>query len=164
MNNSIYIHIPFCKSICSYCDFCKMFYNETLVDKYLTSLEKEINERYKKEIINTLYIGGGTPSCLSIEQLKRLFNIIKIINLNEDYEFTIEANINDITEEKLALFRDNKVNRLSIGVETVNEKFMPFLERYNYKNEVIDKVKIVNKYFDNFNIDLMYAFPNQTVE
>ena len=77
MASSIYIHIPFCKSICSYCDFCKQFYNKNLVDKYLISLEKEINKRYKNDLINTIYIGGGTPSCLSVEQLNKLFAILK---------------------------------------------------------------------------------------
>ncbi len=164
MVNSIYIHIPFCKSICSYCDFCKQFYNKNLVDKYLISLEKEINKRYKNDLINTIYIGGGTPSCLSVEQLNKLFAIIKKINLSEDYEFTIEANVNDITEEKLILFRDNNVNRISIGIETVNDKFMPFLNRYNDKNTIINNINLVKRYFDNFNLDLMYAFPSETVE
>ncbi len=61
-NSSVYVHIPFCNTICSYCDFCKIFYNEELVNKYLFSLEKEINKYYRNEIINTLYIGGGTSS------------------------------------------------------------------------------------------------------
>ena len=73
---SCYIHIPFCKKICSYCDFCKIFYNEKQVDKYLTALEQEIDSTYKGEILETIYIGGGTPSSLSISELKRLFNII----------------------------------------------------------------------------------------
>ena len=72
MTSSVYIHIPFCKSICSYCDFCKCFYNEKIADSCLESLEKEINDNYNGEIIKTLYIGGGTPSSLSIEQLNKL--------------------------------------------------------------------------------------------
>ena len=73
MNNvhSVYIHIPFCKTICSYCDFCKMFYNEQLVDKYLMFLKKEITNNYKGELITTIYIGGGSPSSLNLEQLKK---------------------------------------------------------------------------------------------
>ena len=162
--HSAYIHIPFCSSICSYCDFCKLFYNEKLVNDYLTSLEKEIITRYKNEELNTLYIGGGTPSCLSMKELKKLFKIINIFKLSHNYEFTIEVNVNDITEEKLSLFKKNKVNRISIGIETVNSKFMPFLNRYCEKEDVLNKINIVKKYFDNFNIDLMYAFPNQSVE
>ena len=162
--HSCYIHIPFCSSICSYCDFCKLLYNDKWVNEYLNSLEKEINFRYKNELIQTLYIGGGTPSCLSINQLEKLFNIIKRIDLSSDYEFTIEVNVNDITEEKLILFKKNKVNRISVGIETVNNKFMPFLNRFCNKNDVLRKIKLIRKYFDNFNIDLMYAFPNQTID
>ena len=73
---SLYLHIPFCNEICSYCDFCKMFYNEKFVDDYLNELEKEIEKRYKKEPLKTIYIGGGTPSSLKIKQLERLFLII----------------------------------------------------------------------------------------
>ena len=73
---SAYIHIPFCNSICSYCDFCKFFYNEELVDKYIDSLINEIKENYKGEILDTIYIGGGTPSSLNIKQLDKLLSFI----------------------------------------------------------------------------------------
>ena len=75
MIKSCYIHIPFCEEICSYCDFCKMYYKKELVDKYLDALEQEIDSIYKGEILDTIYIGGGTPSCLNINQLEKLFNI-----------------------------------------------------------------------------------------
>ena len=84
MIKSAYIHIPFCKSICSYCDFCKIFYNKEFVCKYLNSLEKEIKDNYKNEVLDTLYIGGGTPSSLSIDELKKLFEIIKILRILEE--------------------------------------------------------------------------------
>ena len=80
--SSCYIHIPFCNRICSYCDFCKLFYNEELVDKYLESLEKEIKDIYKGEVLNTIYIGGGTPSSLSFNQLEKLLEIIKYFNIS----------------------------------------------------------------------------------
>lgn len=161
---SCYIHIPFCSTICSYCDFCKMIYNEKFVDSYLDSLENEIVDNYKGEVLKTIYIGGGTPSCLSINQLNKLFSIIKRIKLEKEYEFTIEANISDLTDEKLSLFKDFGVNRLSIGVETVNERFFSFLNRGVKKEEVLEKVNLAKRYFSNINIDLMYAFPNQTNE
>lgn len=164
MTSSVYIHIPFCNSICSYCDFCKLLYNEKLVDNYLESLEKEIIENYNGEIINTIYIGGGTPSSLSIDQLNKLFQIIKIFKLNNNYEFTLEMNLNDISEEKILLFKNNGVNRLSIGVESVNPKYFDFLNRVSNKYDVANKIKLVNKYFSNINIDLMYAFPKQTLD
>ena len=164
MSKSAYIHIPFCSSICTYCDFCKMYYSENLVDKYLEGLEKEITKNYKKEVLNTIYIGGGTPSCLSSEQLKRLFSITNKLSINKNYEFTIELNINDITEEKLIIFKESKVNRLSIGIETINEKHLKFLNRKHSKEEVINNINLTKKYFSNINIDLMYAFPNQTLK
>ena len=80
MTEAVYIHIPFCEKICSYCDFCKVLYNEKLVDKYLDSLENEIKKRYLGEKIKTLYIGGGTPSSLNITQLTRLFEITNIFD------------------------------------------------------------------------------------
>ena len=101
----VYIHIPFCKNICNYCDFCKVYYESRLVDKYLDSLELGIKNRYKDELVDTIYIGGGTPSSLNINQLKRLFDIIKIFKLKDKYEFTIECNIENIDEEKLKLFK-----------------------------------------------------------
>ena len=98
---SVYIHIPFCSNICSYCDFSKVYYNESYVEKYLKSLENEIKSRYKGEKVKTLYIGGGTPSSLTINELKQLFKIINIFNLNDDYEFTIEANVENLYVEKI---------------------------------------------------------------
>ena len=164
MVSSVYIHIPFCKSICFYCDFCKMFYYEDFADKYLEALSREIKESYKGEIIKTIYIGGGTPSILSIKQLNKLFEIIKIFKLDNNFEITFEANINDINEELLKLLKKNKVNRLSIGIETINKKFMKLLNRFNDKQEIINNINLVKKYFNNYNLDLMYAFEGQTIE
>jgi len=164
MVKSAYIHVPFCSSICSYCDFCKMFYNEELVNKYLLELEKEINKKYEHNILNTIYIGGGTPSCLNSNQLKRLFTITNTFKLDTNYEFTIELNINDITEEKLKLFKENHINRLSIGIETINKKHLTFLNREHTKADIISKINLAKKYFNNISIDLMYGFPNQTLE
>ena len=164
MVKSVYIHIPFCKNICTYCDFCKMYYNENWIDKYLESLDNEIKENYKNEKISTLYLGGGTPSCLQVIYLKKLFKIIDKINLDNNYEFTIECNIEDITEEKLKLFTLNKVNRLSIGIQSFNNKILKYLGR-NYNSDIIDKkIKLAKKYFDNINIDLIYAVKNQTIK
>ena len=164
MASSIYIHIPFCKTICNYCDFCKMFYNEDLANNYLEELKKEINSYNLKDTYKTIYIGGGTPSHLSIHLLEKLFSYIKDIKLEDNYEFTIECNIDDITEEKLKLFRNNRVNRLSIGVETINSKLQKVINRHHTKDEVIDKINLSKKYFNNINVDLIYAIPGETIE
>lgn len=166
MNNEVksaYIHIPFCKTICSYCDFCKQFYNTKTVNLYLDALEKEIEKDYKNEPLKTIYIGGGTPSCLSIEELEKLFKILEKLKIEENAEFTIEANISDINIEKLKLWKKYGVNRLSIGVESGQEKYLLLMERKNNKKEIIEKVLLAKEYFDNINIDFMYAFPNETI-
>lgn len=161
---AMYVHIPFCSSICSYCDFCKQFYDGNLVNKYLFSLEKEVNSRYNEDKLSTIYIGGGTPSCLSVDQLNKLFSILGVLNLESNYEFTIEVNVNDIEEDKLKLFKKAGVNRISIGVETVNEKFASFLNREINYDLILDKINLVKKYFDNINIDLMYGFFGEEYE
>ena len=164
MVKSAYIHIPFCNNICNYCDFCKLLYNKNFVKKYLDALEKEITNNYKNEILDTIYVGGGTPSSLSVSELNKLFSIIKIFKLSKDYEFTFEVNIEDITEEKLEKLKENKVNRLSIGIESFNDKYLKYLGR-NYTSVIIkEKVELAKKYFDNINVDLMYALKNESLD
>ncbi|MBQ9072146.1 MAG: radical SAM family heme chaperone HemW [Bacilli bacterium] len=165
MIKSVYIHIPFCDTICSYCDFCKFIKNSDWIEKYLIILEQEINSKYEGEIINTIYIGGGTPSCLNIEELNELFNIIKIFNKSKTLEFTFECNIENITEDKLKLLYENGVNRLSIGIQTFNNNYLKFLNRNHNKEDIIEKINLAKEIgFENINIDLIYALPNQTLE
>ena len=156
---SIYIHIPFCTNICSYCDFCKILKNKQWIDKYLIALEKEIKENYKKEKVNTVYIGGGTPSILSLKQLEKLFNILKIFNIDKDAEITFETNTEDLSIEKINLLKQN-INRLSIGVQTFDKETLKTLNR----KLNIDSLKLALKNFKNVNIDLMYGFQNQSIE
>ena len=162
---SVYIHIPFCRTICSYCDFCKVLYNGPWITNYLNTLLKEINKRYEGEEIKTLYIGGGTPSILSIKDLKYLLEIIKVFKLNKLEEFTFECNINDINEEMLDILKENKVNRLSIGIESFNENKLQFMERYHTYEDVQKKIELIrNKGFNNINIDLIYGIPNESIK
>ena len=161
--HSVYIHIPFCNKICSYCDFCKMFYNSNLSDKYLDELKREIDKNYLGEEINTIYIGGGTPSCLLESQIKKLLEIIKKFNI-KNLEYTIECNIEDINEDKLKIFKQYGINRISIGVQSLNDRHIKFLNRNHNQDIVKNRIEIVKKYFDNINIDLIYALPNQTLD
>ena len=154
---SIYIHIPFCNSICTYCDFCKIFYDKKYINDYLNNLEQEIKVRYKSEIVNTIFIGGGTPSSLDDEELIRLMNIIEIFKLNDNYEFTVECNIESITENKLKIMKKYGVNRISIGVESFDNSIIKLLGRNHTKKDVYNKMGIVKRYFSNINIDLIYA-------
>ena len=159
---SMYIHIPFCKSICSYCDFCKFFYNSELVDKYIDALIKEIKDRYRNEKLDTIYIGGGTPTSLTINQLDKLLSFIDSnILVSKDLEYTIECNVMDIDKEKLELLKKYNINRLSIGVESFDKNILSFLER-NYSDEdIINRIELAKKYFTNINIDLIYAVPGE---
>ena len=165
MIKSIYIHIPFCRKICSYCDFSKFFYNEEWVNNYLNSLEKEILSNYKNEEIETLYIGGGTPNSLDISSLERLLKILSNINLSKTYEYTIECNIEYLTLEQILLFKKYKINRVSIGIQTFNPKHLEFLNRSHTKKEVFNKIKLLKKNgITNINVDLMYAYKGQTLK
>lgn len=164
MTTSMYIHIPFCSHICSYCDFCKRFYNEIECSNYLDSLEKEIKDNYKGEELKTLYIGGGTPSSLSINNLTKLFSILSNIKLSNDYEFTIEVNPENISEDKLKLFKDNRVNRISMGIESTSDKLLKYLNRKHDFKMVKEKINLIKKYFININVDIIYAIPNETID
>jgi len=162
---SAYIHIPFCTTICSYCDFCKQFYNEDNVNKYLKSLKEEIEDRYNDEVLSTLYIGGGTPSCLKDNELNELFNIISILKLNNEYEFTFECNINDINEDLIKILKQNKVNRISIGIESFNIDKLKFMERNAEFEDVKNKMRMIRDFgINNINVDLMYAIPNESLK
>ena len=165
MTNSVYIHIPFCNNICTYCNFSKFLYNEKMVYDYLNALKREILDRYEGEVVKTLYIGGGTPSSLTIDELQKLFQIIKIFNLDKDLEFTVEVNPESITYEKLMLMKENKVNRISMGVESTINKNLNYLGRnhnFDLVKEKIDLIKEVG--IKNINVDLIYALKNQDLQ
>lgn len=163
--SSVYIHIPFCQNICSYCDFCKLFYKKEWVLSYLSALKKEIQKNYHGEEVDTLYIGGGTPSCLTEEELIFLFDIISMIQKKEQIEFTFECNIENITESKLKILYQYGVNRLSIGVQTFHNTYLNILERHHQKEDVFSKINLAKKVgFSNINVDFMYAFPSETME
>ena len=162
---SVYIHIPFCRHICAYCDFPKMLYNEEYSHKYLEALREEILDFYEKEKVKTLYIGGGTPSILNDEDKKLLKEIVKIFDLDDDYEFTYECNINDIDINLLVFLNEIKVNRLSIGVQSFIPEKLDFLKRKTEYEETFERIKLAREYgFTNINVDLMYALPNEKLK
>ncbi len=156
---SVYIHIPFCSNICSYCDFPKIYYHKKWINDYLEALNREIELRYKGELIETIYIGGGTPSSLEIEELEKLFSIIKKIKSNY-LEFTIECNLDNLTKEKIDLFKRNNINRISIGIESFDKKNLKFLNRNLNNLELIPFMKKIG--IDNINVDLIYALPTES--
>ena len=160
--SSIYIHIPFCKSICSYCDFSKMLYNEGLVERYMQALKNEIEDTYEHEVIDTLYVGGGTPSALSSSALDALNKIISMLNLSDNCEFTFECNVQDIDMELLSKLKLMGVNRLSIGIESFNKKKLEFMDRDSDFDDVSKKVQLARDVgFANISVDLMYGIPGE---
>jgi oxygen-independent coproporphyrinogen-3 oxidase len=162
---SVYVHIPFCRSICSYCDFSKVLYNKDMVMPYLEKLANEIEDAYEKETVTTLYIGGGTPSCLSKGELEKLKSIISTFKFSKIYEFTFECNIEDISEELLCELKEMGVNRLSIGIESFNKCKLEFMNRKVDFKDAKEKMDLARSYgFDNINLDLMYGIPGEKLK
>jgi len=164
-NKGVYIHIPFCKTICSYCDFCKVFYNEKWIRKYLECLKDEIEDIYMNEEVDTIYIGGGTPSSLSIKYLERLFDIIKTFNIPNLKEFTFECNLNDINQEMLSVLKKAGVNRLSIGIQSFNKEKLKYMGRNHTFNDAVEKINLCrNLGFSNINVDFIYGFSFESIK
>ena len=162
--DAVYIHIPFCNYICGYCDFCKVFYNKEYINKYLNALDKEIKSNYKGEVITSLYIGGGTPSSLSIDELKKLFNILEIFNLSKDCEITFESNPDSLSLDKIKLLKKHGINRVSLGVETINKRLQEILERKTNKDDVIRCINnLKTNGITNINVDLIYAINGESI-
>lgn len=165
MISSLYVHIPYCKSICTYCDFCKMFYQEEQANCYLEELNKELMTVYQGEELKTIYIGGGTPSCLNINQLKKLFKILDQTKKSKDLEFTIECNFDSIDSIKLDLLKEAGINRLSFGLETVQKRQEEYLGRDNNQDHIRSIIAYAKQVgLTNINIDLMYALKEETIE
>lgn len=156
----IYIHIPFCHNICSYCDFAKIYYNEKYINKYLDALKKEIQLKYKNEIVKTIYIGGGTPTSLNIDDLEKLLKITEVFNKDKKIEFTIESNV-ELSLDKIKLLKKYNVNRISLGVQSFNNKILKILNRTHNENDIIKCINLLKENdFNNINIDLIYAVTN----
>ena len=153
----MYVHIPFCKRICNYCDFCKILYNHKYIDKYLDKLEDEIKDRYKGEIVKSIYIGGGTPSSLDNDSLDRLLSILSIVKLDNEYEYTIECNIEDINIDFINIIKSYGINRVSVGVESFNKDIGKIIGRNIDEDMIFDNIYLLKKYFDNISIDLIYG-------
>lgn len=159
---SVYIHIPFCRHICSYCDFPKQVYNESWADEYLYALEREVDKTYEEDTIKSIYIGGGTPSVLNERELDSLFRIIRKFKIAEHAEITFEMNIDDVTKEYISFLKNNGVNRISLGIQSFNKKNQEFLGRNHEKKDIFNKIEMIKTIgITNINVDLMYALPNE---
>jgi len=170
----LYIHIPFCVSKCSYCDFNSSplsNFKPGIINEYINSLVKElyhIRKKINKKHVNlkTIYIGGGTPSILAEAQLKTLiFAIREYFGLTGSLEFTIECNPDSIKKEKLRFYKGIGINRISLGVQTFYESLLKLLERPGGEKVIIEAIENIKKEgFNNFSFDLMFALPHQTTD
>lgn len=163
----LYFHIPFCNHICNYCDFYKMVVSEKFKEKYINYLIKEIEIRKLKNFdFDTIYIGGGTPSCLSLSLLETLLQEInKNINMNNVKEFSIEVNPEDITPSLLDIIIKYKINRISIGIESFSEKKLKVLGRHFFTfDEIKQKINLIKNYgINNISCDLIYGIFNENL-
>ena len=169
-NLGLYIHIPFCRQKCAYCDFlsfaCK---SEILLTEYAQALMLEIRSRKESaegRRVDTLYIGGGTPSLMPADDFVRIMDETRrAFDIAEDAEITVEANPASLTREKLEYYRNCGVNRLSIGVQSFDNRILRILGRLHDKNEAFQMIQTARKAgFDNISIDLMFGVPTQSIK
>lgn len=160
---ALYIHIPFCKQKCLYCDFPSYSGIEDKMIPYAEALAKEIDSIGDK-LISTIFIGGGTPTYLSVCALLKLKDSIKKLKLADSTEFTIEGNPGTFSEEKLKIMKEMGVNRLSIGLQAVQDSLLKKLGRIHSYNDFLSSYKMARKAgFNNVNIDLMFGLPGQSL-
>ncbi|TDL77245.1 oxygen-independent coproporphyrinogen III oxidase [Rhodococcus qingshengii] len=168
MIKAAYLHIPFCEHICHYCDFNKVFLKGQPVDEYLQALEQEMVltlNKYPTDKLQTIFVGGGTPTSLNEQQLERFCgSITRNLPMNRNVEFTFEANPGDLTKEKLQILKDAGVNRLSLGVQTFNDELLKKIGRVHRAKDVYQTVENAKSIgFKNISIDLIFSLPTQTI-
>ncbi len=165
---SIYVHIPFCERKCAYCAFNSFIAKDDVKEDYVALLCDEIERRaavFKsdKPVVKTIYFGGGTPSVLSEKHISKIVaTIFENFDVYDNAEFTIEANPNSLTEEKLGCWKGLRVNRLSIGVQALDDNTLAKIGRLHTKKEALEKIKLARKFFDNVSADLIVGLENQT--
>lgn len=161
MAKSMYIHVPFCDSICAYCDFERCKKHPILTQKWLNVMISDIKKK-ENERIETLYIGGGTPTSLSESQLDELLSACDVFH---PQEFTIEANIENLSREKIQILTEHKVNRISLGVQSLQERLISLIERHHSAEDVMNKIdEIYDAGITNISVDLIYGLPTQTLD
>ncbi len=179
MNNDInndtfglYLHIPFCQGKCRYCDFYSVNFEREIVEEYIHFLKEELriyssllnNEKKGKPVMQTVYFGGGTPGLLTARQVAGILELLsRDFTLSPSAEISLEVNPSSLTEDKIRDYRRIGINRLSIGVQSFNDRELSFLGRRHDSREALEKIELASQYFDNYSIDLIYAIPGQTL-
>ena len=161
-NVGLYIHIPFCKSKCYYCDFCSFANKENYIEKYINALKEEISEmEQERYCFRTIYIGGGTPSVIDEKYIKE---ILGMLDIKKTKEITIEVNPGTVTKHKLQTYFDSGINRLSIGLQSTNDKLLKEIGRIHTYNDFLKTYHMAREIgFKNISVDLMFGLPNQTI-
>ncbi|MBC2243614.1 oxygen-independent coproporphyrinogen III oxidase [Listeria booriae] len=164
---AVYIHIPFCEHICYYCDFNKVFLEGQPVDEYVDLLIKEmemVTKRHTMSPVETVFVGGGTPTTLTEAQLAKLCSAIsRLFPMTENAEFSFEANPGDLSISKLQVMKDHGVNRLSMGVQSFNNELLKKIGRIHTVDDVYQSVNNAKQVgFENVSIDLIFSLPGQT--
>ena len=161
----IYVHIPFCKQKCYYCDFISYCNKDNLIEDYIQAVKKEIELQKIKSQITTVYIGGGTPSYIDSKCIREIMEEIKQKNISEEAEITIEVNPGTVTEEKLQEYKESGINRLSIGLQSIQDDLLKQIGRIHNFEQFLESYKIARKVgFKNINVDLMLGLPNQRIK
>lgn len=163
--NSLYIHIPFCKQKCLYCDFPSYAGKERYMEEYIEALNKEILNKADKYTINSIFIGGGTPSYLKDSSLESLLITLNKLNLKENLEFTMECNPGTLSREKLELMKKYNINRISMGLQSTKNSILKEIGRIHSYDEFKNNYFLAREIgFDNINVDLMFGLPKQKIE
>ena len=161
----IYVHIPFCKQKCEYCDFISYCGKDNLIEEYIKAVKKEIKMQNIQSFISTVYIGGGTPSYIDSEYIVAILKEIKKKPFENDAEITIEVNPGTVTKEKLESYKKVGINRLSIGLQTTQERLLKEIGRIHNFEQFLETYQLARKVgFQNINVDLMIGLPNQRIK
>lgn len=160
---SLYIHIPFCKSKCNYCDFLS-FPCKDYIYEYEKALINEINAFDTDESVRSIFIGGGTPSYIDESVICRIMEALGRFNISENAEITIEANPGTLSDNKLKAYRKYGINRISMGLQAWQDSLLKTLGRIHTRDEFVRNYHMAEKYFDNINVDVMFSLPGQTFD
>lgn len=161
---SAYIHIPFCRHRCGYCNFTVVAGRDDLAERYLDALAREISSLGTPRQVDTIYIGGGTPTRLAVGDLQRLLSVVlEWFPPASGYEFTVESNPLDLDKHKSALLAEYGVTRISLGVQSFQEDKLKLLERDHRERDILRAYELAQLYFDTVSLDLIFATPGETI-
>ena len=162
---AVYLHVPFCRHRCGYCDFTLVARQDDLIPQWLTALENELQRLDRRYEVDTIFVGGGTPTHLNETQLTDFFQLVRShFELSENGEFSIEANPDGLTEAKLTLLERCGVNRISLGIQSFDDDVLRILERTHCADEARDVTQLCADFIPEVSLDLIFGVPGQTLD